>query len=244
MFDEAHQAVAETYKDAIQHLGCLDSDIPTPLLGLSATPGRTKITETESLVQMFNERLLTAPSLGHNPIVALEKKRILSKIEFKMIPTKNMPSKENVRRRLELIYRLTKKLINQKKRPLIFAPSVDAAIALSAVFKATGIKSEAIHSRLEMHDRRQYINDFATRNLDVLTNERILATGYDCPAVSDVIFGAEVGSPIHFEQMVGRACRGSKTGGSARSTVWQFEDHLQLHGLPQSYRRYEDFRWD
>ena len=250
IFDEAHQVTAETYSDAVKHLGCFRSDNPTPLIGLSATPGRSIDKETEDLVNMFQERLITAPSLGNNPIGKLEELKILSKVEFKMIPAKNLPTKENTRRRLELIYKLTKQLLRQKtiegtqRKPLVFAPSVDAAIALSTVFNATGIKAEAIHSRLEMKNRRHYIKEFAEGRLDVLTNERILATGYDCPAISDVIFGAEIGSPIQFEQMVGRASRGQKTGGSGKSTIWQFEDHIQLHGLPKSYRRYEDFRWE
>jgi len=250
IFDEAHQATAETYSEAVKHLGCQSSDNPTPLIGLSATPGRAISKETEDLVKMFQERLLTAPALGNNPIAKLEELKILSKVEFKMVPVDNLPAKENVRRRLELIYKLTKRLLSQKtiegrqKKPLIFAPSVDAAIALSTVFKATGIKAEAIHSGLEMENRRHYIKEFAEGRLDVLTNERILATGYDCPAISDVIFGTEIGSPIQFEQMVGRASRGQRTGGSKKATIWQFEDHIQLHGLPKSYRRYEDYRWE
>ena len=32
-------------------------------------------------------------------------------------------------------------------------------------------------------------------------------------------------------------------GGNAIATVWQFEDHLSLHGLPASYHRYEEFDW-
>ena len=63
VFDEAHQAIASSYTAGLSHLGCFDLNSPTPLLGLSATPGRGTESETEDLVNMFQERLLTAPSL-------------------------------------------------------------------------------------------------------------------------------------------------------------------------------------
>ena len=57
IFDEAHQATAETYSEALKYLGCQSSDNPTPLIGLSATPGRAKSKETEDLVKMFQEQM-------------------------------------------------------------------------------------------------------------------------------------------------------------------------------------------
>ena len=244
VFDEAHQLGARTFQSAVGSLGCLDATNPTPLLGLSATPGRSAESETEDLVNLFNGRLLTAQSLGLDPIQALEQMGILSKISFKPIPTQNPPGPET-RPRLKITYNLCKRLVADKRsHPLVFTPSVASSIALAEVLNATGFRADAIHSGLDIETRRSAIRRFAEGSTDVLTNHRILATGYDCPAVSDVIFVNEVGSAIQFEQMVGRACRGTKTGGSYKSTVWEFDDHRQLHGLPQSYRRYSDFRWE
>ena len=244
VFDEAHQAVADSYTKALDNLGCFDESDAVPLLGLSATPGRGDDEETRELVRLFDEKLLVAPSLGTDPVRKLEDEGILSKIEFKRIQPEENVSKEDVVRRLDLIYKLTKRLLSVNRKPLVFAPSVNAAIALAEAFQATGIKGEAIHSGLDMDFRRRCIRNFAEGEIEVLTNQRILATGYDCPAVTDVIFGSEVGAEIQFEQMVGRACRGPRTGGQIKSTVWEFDDHRRLHGLPESYRRYELFKWD
>ena len=101
-----------------------------------------------------------------------------------------------------------------------------------------------MHSNLQRDHRREVIQDFASGKTAVLTNYRILATGYDCPAVSDVALLSRVGSAVQFEQMVGRACRGPKTGGAASATVWDLDDHLQLHGLPESYFRFNNFDWE
>jgi DNA repair protein RadD len=77
----------------------------------------------------------------------------------------------------------------------------------------------------------------------VLANQHLLAVGYDCPAVTDVVIQNKISSLILFEQIVGRAARGPLTGGSRVASVWEFEDHLALHGLPQSYYRYRDYDW-
>ena len=91
--------------------------------------------------------------------------------------------------------------------------------------------------------RRDTLRDFERGGLSIVLNKALLATGYDCPAIGHVILATPVRSAIMFEQVVGRASRGPLVGGNAHSTVWQFEDHLAMHGLPQSYHRYADYDW-
>ena len=89
-----------------------------------------------------------------------------------------------------------------------------------------------------------YLEDPGTLWLPaVAADALVLATGYDCPAIRHVILATQIRSPIMFEQIVGRASRGPLVGGHAKSTVWQFDDHLAAHGLPQSYYRYSDYDW-
>jgi superfamily II DNA or RNA helicase len=92
-------------------------------------------------------------------------------------------------------------------------------------------------------DRYAIISAFERHKISVLVNQRLLATGYDCPAVTDVLLLTRIGSPILFEQIVGRAARGPRTGGSRVGTIWEFDDHLAMHGLPSSYYRYKDYDW-
>ena len=92
--------------------------------------------------------------------------------------------------------------------------------------------------------RLSRLRAFERGDLSVIVNKRLLATGYDCPTVRHVILATRIGSAILFEQIVGRATRGPLVGGHARSTVWEFDDHLAAHGLPQSYYRYSDYDWE
>jgi superfamily II DNA or RNA helicase len=135
------------------------------------------------------------------------------------------------------------KLAERNRRVLVFSGSVAGAIVTASALRSCGVGSEAVYSELGTSERDSRISRFGSGEISVLVNQRLLATGYDCPAVSDVVIASKIGSPVLFEQIVGRGARGPKTGGGSRSTIWQFEDHLALHGLPQSYYRYRDFDW-
>jgi DNA repair protein RadD len=244
VFDEAHQLGARTFREAIKALGCLDSSRPVGLIGLSATPGRADEDETEHLVELFQRRLLTAKSLGRQPIETLIQQGVLARVKFKQIPVNVSPGPD-VGKRLKIAVRFCKWLVEERgAKPLVFAPDVGSAVVLAEALSASGFRAHAVHSDLSPDSRRRFIQEFADGSATLLTNHRILATGYDCPAVSDLVFLSEVGSAIQFEQMVGRACRGIKTGGAATATIWEFDDHRRLHGLPESYYRYRDFNWE
>jgi superfamily II DNA or RNA helicase len=245
VFDEAHQLGAPTFRKAVEALGCLDESRPVGLIGLSATPGRTDDDETEHLVNLFGGQLLIARCLGSQPIQELQKDRILARVEFKKIPVKVSPGPADTAQRLKIAVRFCKSLVRTNRaKPLVFAPDVGSAVVLAEALSESGIRAHAIHSGLSPESRRRFIREFADGQVDLLTNHRILATGYDCPAVSDLVFMSEVGSAIQFEQMVGRACRGTRTGGASTARVWEFDDHRSLHGLPESYYRYRDFNWE
>lgn len=248
IFDEAHQLGAPTFRAAVSAMqaesvpkASPSGTLPT-LLGLSATPGRVSPSETEDLVATFEGNLLVSELLAPNPIRSLQRWGVLAELEFRPLTKSVVPIDDEVRR-LRIGATACIQLVARKRRPLVFAPSVPGAIVLAEVLRSKGIAAEALHSKTHHLRRRQVIEDFSTGKVEVLTNKSLLATGYDCPAISDVLILDRVNSPIQFEQIVGRAARGPETGGSNLATVWQFDDHLDLHGLPQSYYRFSDFDW-
>lgn len=133
--------------------------------------------------------------------------------------------------------------IPKDQRVLVFTASVAHAYALAAVLRAKGSAAEAVSGYLGSESRRSRLQAFESGAVQVLLNKALLVAGYDCPAVAHVVLTVPVGSAISFEQAVGRAARGPAVGGNKRATVWYVEDHLEMHGLPSSYYRYEDFDW-
>lgn len=237
VFDEAHQLGAPTYREAVHRV----SGSGTSVIGLSATPGRSATGETEHLVEYFDGRLLTSSILGAKPVEELQERGVLAKLIFKDIGRD--PMKWGAEQRPRVVARLAEKLANDGRRSLIFTASVAEAIALALHLRERGIPADFIEGRLSDGERTRRLDQFAEGVTRIMFNQRLLATGYDCPAVSDVVLGSRVGSAILFEQMVGRAARGPMTGGSRVARIWQFDDHLAIHGLPQSYYRFRDYEW-
>ena len=246
VFDEAHHIEAPVFRGALERLR---REQGTAVIGLSATPGRTSEAETERLVDFFDGRLLRSDQLGRDPIKVLQRRGVLARVGFKEVPPAGAQaarsaavSKRDVAQ-FRAVVRLARTLA-AKSRVLVFAASVDYAGVLAAALRCEGTRAAAVSSRDDGRVRRSRLRAFEHGELSVIANKQLLATGYDCPAVRHVILATRIGSAILFEQIVGRASRGPRVGGHARSTVWQFDDHLRLHGLPQSYYRYRDYDWE
>ncbi len=237
VFDEAHQLGAPTFQAAVgvcEQQGAL-------LIGLSATPGRADVGGTEGLVDLFDGRLLTSGLLGKTPVEELQRRGVLSRLQFKAIGDYERSWQPD--ERLRGLGWLARRLAHRGRKALVFAPSVAQGRALDVLLRSEGVPSAFVDGQTSDSRRARALEEFAGGQVTVLVNNRLLATGYDCPAVSDVVIGMKVGSPILFEQMVGRAARGPLTGGSAVSRVWQFDEHLAIHGLPSSYYRYSLYDW-
>ena len=237
IFDEAHQLAAPTFRSAVARASSEHSS----LIGLSATPGRSSDRETAFLVDYFEGNLIRSEVLGPNPVQALIDRGVLANLTFRNIVQDgiNLPSDA----RLQAIGRLSRRLAANGRKVLSFTSSVADAIALSLHLEHLGVSASYVDSKLAGEERKFRLDRFESGEIQILFNQRLLATGYDCPAVSDVVLGSRIGSPVLFEQMVGRAARGPLTGGSSVARIWEFDDHLSIHGLPQSYYRFRDFEW-
>ena len=249
VFDEAHHVQAPVFREA---LTALRERRRTPVIGLSATPGRSSEEETELLVDFFRGRLLTSGCLRPNPVRTLQQRGVLSKLSFRDVPVPAVSRLPSAERSLEARaldpgrFRALIALVRDVSgtgRVLVFTPTVRYADLAAAVLRRERVRAKAVSSYSPGAVRRAVLRDFQSGALSVVLNKTLLATGYDCPSVTHVILATSVQSPIMFEQIVGRGSRGPLVGGNARATVWQFEDHLAMHGFPQSYYRYMDYDW-
>ena len=87
VFDEAHQALAETYSNIVKRMKIYNEELK--ILGLSATPGRTwqDVDEDEKLANLFHRQKVTLNVEGYDsPIDYLVDQGYLSKPEFINIP--------------------------------------------------------------------------------------------------------------------------------------------------------------
>ena len=129
---------------------------------------------------------------------------------------------------------------NQDKygQTIVFAVNVMHAIQLTALFKKAGIKADYIVSSIKdsvtgvtisSQENEQKIADYREGRLQVLINVNILTEGSDLPKTKTIFLARPTVSTILMTQMIGRALRGTKAGGTAEAYIVSFIDHWNEH---------------
>ncbi len=239
VFDEAHQAIAPTYRSLVELLSRSES---MPLLGLTATPGRTwkNEIEDEKLAEFFSHRKVAIEIEGYSSAVDyLVKEGYLASANYIDIKYESespyctaagnsddysaadlLRIGEDNQRNLELV-RAAIALAARHKRILLFAPSVESAHLIAKMLKLVGKVAYSIDGTTNDVVRGMLINKFRgnTEEAVVLCNYGVLTTGFDAPRTSCVIIGRPTKSVVLYSQMVGRALRGCKVGGNMGADV-------------------------
>jgi len=133
--------------------------------------------------------------------------------------------------------KIVEKYVSQKekyKQTLVFALNVDNAIALNALFREKGIKSDYVISTVKdavtgvtvsSKENKDKIDSFRKGELDVLINVNILTEGTDVPNVQSIFLTRPTISTILMTQMIGRGLRGLKAGGTKEAFIVSFVDN-------------------
>lgn len=254
VIDEAHHAVAKSYKKIIQYVA--DHTKSMKLLGLTATPFRTSEDEQGALKQVFTDDIVYKTDLD-----TLIKKGILAtptfidcntNIQFtEHLGVQALKSIENLdtlpeniandiadnKERNRII--VEEYLHNYEKygQTIVFALNKVHAIALNKLFnekgKAYGIRSEFIISEVQdmitgitisNADNERKIEAYRNGEIQVLINVNILTEGTDLPKTHTVFLTRPTISTTLMTQMVGRALRGLKAGGTKEAYIVSFVD--------------------
>ncbi|MDP6148183.1 MAG: DEAD/DEAH box helicase [Candidatus Thalassarchaeaceae archaeon] len=248
IFDEAHQSIANTWKIPIDIITNMNSDCR--FLGLTATPGRTwsDIDEDKKLSSFYNNKKVPLEVEGYDsPIKYLVDEGYLSKVEFhsleyestgakilelesiahgKDIPKSMLDELSSDGMRNSFIIEKVQELVIRHDRILFFATNVNHAKEISAFLNQVGIKSDYVTGATEYQERKRAISQFKEVGGDprVLCNYGVLTTGFDAPLTSAAIIARPTTSLVLYSQMVGRAIRGSKVGGTETAEIWTVVD--------------------
>ena len=218
----------------------------TPLLGLTATPGRTAHLSEEGfrLAEMFRHNKVTIDPKGHgNPVTYLIQNRFLADPRFIPInfesdtkTIKPRPSSDYSIRDLKLLgfnddrTRVVSELAIEASRrhirTIVFCPSVRNANQCNEVLRANGISSHVVNAETPTESRRSIIGTFKSKNNDhmVMCNYGVLTAGFDEPRTSCVIIARPTTSLVLYSQMVGRALRGPRSGGNSSADIYTIAD--------------------
>nr|WP_240743679.1 DEAD/DEAH box helicase [Mycobacterium paragordonae] len=268
VIDEAHQAIAESYRFLLEVLS--QRNAGSRLLGLTATPGRTwnDPDKDQELADFFHRRKVTLQVTGYeNPVDYLIEEGYLARPTFESLnysgPSGPLSPEELSRlgdaldvpedlliqlaedeQRNLLILNRTERLVAQHARTIVFAATVDHARTLATVLRARGILADAVTAATPPGERSRIIARFKSGGQDprVLCNYGVLTTGFDAPRTSAALIARPTKSLVLYSQMVGRATRGLRAGGNETATIVTVVDrNLPGFGeMSEAFTNWED----
>jgi superfamily II DNA or RNA helicase len=248
--DEAHSAIADTYEECVRAFINNDN---TQIVGLSATPLRENIEETQALVKLFSNNLILVRDEKRNiltdPIKYLQSQGYLAHVVTEILDSGIVAQGNNENavlctlaessERNELIIRQIEYANSISDKTLVFACTLDHVLALYIMCKSRNIRANFIIGDTPQSERPKILADFNSGNTNVLINLDILSTGIDLPNVNRLIITRPVRSSVQYSQIVGRALRGPKNGGNQQNTIINILDNINyfsgIHLLYSSF---------
>ena len=265
--DEAHQAIAPTYREIIDILTETGSN--NALVGLTATPGRTwsDIAADEQLSDFFGGRKVMLETEGwDDPVSYLIEQGYLARPTFRRLefetPSDLKPYlkdagkgddydstlldslAEQLGRNVIIINEIRRLIERGHRRIILFGSSVRHAELLAAALSAVGIDGQVVTGKTNSTSRTRSIRMFRrpSTNPIVLCNFGVLTTGFDAPNTSAAVIARPTKSLVLFSQMVGRATRGPKAGGNKTCEISTVID-IDLPGfgdIADAFTNWED----
>jgi ATP-dependent helicase IRC3 len=219
IIDEAHHAVAKTYKTILDYFGVLKPQSRIFLWGCSATLIRLdqkalgsvfeRITFVKTFDEMVMKKWLCQPRI-------VEIHAGMSQDADKDEPSLLLGLNTSNRNRLlvETWIQLARNVSEPRiqhycKSTIVFATNVDHVNELVKVFgEYIGTSLVAgITTETPVHERSRLLDQFRQGELHVLVNCSIMTEGTDLPMIDCILVARPTKSPSLFVQMVGRGLR-------------------------------------
>ena len=260
IFDEAHQAVANTYSFMTEQL----IGAHTPLLGLTATPGRTAdlTDEDYALAEMFAHRKASIDPQGHeSPVTYLINSGYLAEPRFinkeysgdsRVTPKSSggdyaedvLETLGRNQERNRMIVEWVKDAATRHRRIIVFCPSVESVRQCETDLRAAGLDARGITAGTPQDVRQMVIQAYrdTSKDVKIILNYGVLTAGFDAPQTSCAIIARPTESLVLYSQMVGRALRGPRVGGNKWSDIMTVVD-MDLPGfgsVTDAFRNWEE----
>lgn len=231
--DEAHHAVAPTWRRVLQAVGAGTSAV---LVGFTATAVRgdggglggvfTRLSYARGIEWMVRRGYLAPPrGVRVRTNVNVDAAATGSDGDF---ADRGLEPLVNTANRNALIAEAFARFAASRKA-LVFCAGVRHAHDLAATFRAAGVAAEAVDGTLSLADRRARLGRFREGATRVVCNYGVLTEGYDEPSVDAVVVARPTKSRTLYTQMVGRGLR--PYPGKADCLVLDVADQTSRHRL-------------
>ena len=236
VIDEAHHALAKTYK------GMWDRFPNAKFLGLTATPCRLNgkgFTDLfDVLVQSWNvPEFISKGRLATYDFVSIKSdgvtQRLINSLQKRGADgdyqNKEMDMLLNKKPSIERLYQSLEEY-GKDRKGIVYAINISHAQKITKLYQENGVKAIAIDSKTPAMERQQDIEAFKKGDIQVLVNVDIFSEGFDCPDVEFVQLARPTLSLAKYLQMVGRGLRVAK--GKKNCVIIDNVGLYRVFGLP------------
>ena len=213
IIDEAHHAVADSYKNLINYYRTNNPGIK--ILGVTATPDRS---DEEALGQVFESaaydyEILDAIHDGY--LVPIEQQFVtINGLDFSSMRTTagdlngaDLAQVMENEKNLQGVAGATLEIAG-KRRTIVFTASVKQAEDLSNIFnRVHPSTSRWVCGKTPKDERRQILDQFQKGQVQIVVNCGVLTEGFDDPGVEVISMARPTKSRSLYAQMAGRSTR-------------------------------------
>ena len=236
VIDEAHHALAKTYKEMWEMFP------EAKFLGLTATPYRLNgkgFTDLfDVLVQSWSvPEFISKGRLATYDFVSIKSdgvtQRLIDSLQKRGADgdyqNKEMDMLLNKRPSIEKLYQSFEEY-GKDRKGIVYAINISHAKKIMELYQEHGIKAVAIDSKTPAAERQADIEAFKKGDIQVLVNVDIFSEGFDCPDVEFVQLARPTLSLAKYLQMVGRGLRVAK--GKKNCVIIDNVGLYRVFGLP------------
>ena len=236
VIDEAHHALAKTYKEMWERFP------NAKFLGLTATPCRLNgkgFTDLfDVLVQSWSvPEFISKGRLATYDFVSIKSdgvtQRLIDSLQKRGADgdyqNKEMDMLLNKKPSIERLYQSLEEY-GKDRKGIVYAINISHAQKITKLYQEHGVKAIAIDSKTPATERQQDIEAFKKGDIQVLVNVDIFSEGFDCPDVEFVQLARPTLSLAKYLQMVGRGLRVAK--GKKNCVIIDNVGLYRVFGLP------------
>ena len=236
VIDEAHHALAKTYKEMWERFP------NAKFLGLTATPCRLNgkgFTDLfDVLVQSWSvPEFISKGRLATYDFVSIKSDSVTQRLIDSLqkrgadgdYQNKEMDMLLNKKPSIERLYQSLEEF-GKDRKGIVYAINISHAQKITKLYQEHGVKAIAIDSKTPATERQQDIEAFKKGDIQVLVNVDIFSEGFDCPDVEFVQLARPTLSLAKYLQMVGRGLRVAK--GKKNCVIIDNVGLYRVFGLP------------
>ena len=236
VIDEAHHALAKTYKEMWERFP------KAKFLGLTATPCRLNgkgFTDLfDVLVQSWGiPEFISKGRLATYDFVSIKSDGVTQQLIDSLqkrgadgdYQNKEMDMLLNKKPSIERLYQSLEEF-GKDRKGIVYAINISHAQKITKLYQEHGVKVIAIDSKTPATERQQAIEAFKKGDIQVLVNVDIFSEGFDCPDVEFVQLARPTLSLAKYLQMVGRGLRVAK--GKKNCVIIDNVGLYRVFGLP------------